>query len=223
MKYYPVFIDIKNKNCLVVGGGSVGLRKAVTLEKCGAKVKVISQKFSSGFDKLKTTSIDFLQKDYENDDVRKDVFFVFAATGNAGLNLRIKKRASKFGILCNIADSLDKSDFILPSIVDRGDLVLAVSTSGTSPAMAKKIRQDLEHCFGNEYAVFLTLMGNIRRKLLSAEHAPDDHKKIFHSLINRGVLSLIKKNDTKKIDLILYEILGENYLYQNLIASNNAF
>jgi precorrin-2 dehydrogenase / sirohydrochlorin ferrochelatase len=217
MKYYPIFMDIKNKSCLVVGGGRVGVRKAITLDKCGAKVKVISNRFSSGCNNLKTTSIDFKTKEYESSDV-KGMFFVFAATDNNDLNQKIKNQASKSGILCNIADSPDKSDFILPSIVDRGDLVIAISTSGASPAMAKKIRQDLEQNFGSEYAIFLTLMGRIRKKLLSSGHAPDDHKQIFDTLIKKGILNLIKTDSEKQINLILSEVLGQNYLYQDLIA-----
>ncbi len=209
-------MDIKDKNCLVVGGGSVGARKALTLEKCGAKVKLISSLFSPECENLKTTSIEIKKKEYENKDI-KGMFFIFAATDSADLNNKIQKDAAKLDILCNIADSPDKSDFILPSIVDRGDLILAISTSGASPAMAKKIRKELEQKFGSEYKLFLTLMGNIRKKLLSACHAPKDHKKIFNTLINKGVLDLIKKNDEKKINLILSDILGENYLYQDLI------
>ena len=208
-------MDIKDKNCLVVGGGSVGTRKAVTLEKCGAKVKMISYKFSKECNSLKTTSINFIEKKYKKDDI-KEMFFVFAATDNAELNKKIKKDAEKLDILCNIADSPDESDFILPSIVERGDLILAISTSGTSPAMAKKIRKELELNFGHEYELFLTLMGNIRKKLLSSCHAPDDHKQIFNTLINKGILNLIKKNDEKQINLILCNVLGENYLYNDL-------
>ncbi len=219
MKYYPIFLDIKNKNCLVAGGGNVGVRKAVTLEKCGANVTVISSRFSSKIDNLKTTSIIFKTKEYEKKDV-KGMFFVFAATDNAGLNQEIKDDAAKLDILCNIADSPDESDFILPSIVNRGDLILAISTSGSSPAMAKKIRQELEDSFGPEYALFLTLMGNIRKELLLSDHAPDVHKQIFHTLIDKGILQLIKENSEKTIDSILCDVLKKKYSYKNLVSTN---
>ncbi len=220
MKYYPVFMDINRKQCLVVGGGDVGARKAATLERCGAKVRMVSRRFSSRCESLKTTSIDFQLKDYEKKDVT-GMFFVFAATDNASLNHEIKKDAEELNILCNIADSPDKSDFILPSVVERGDLIMAVSTSGSSPAMAKKIRQELELTFGMEYAQFLTIMGNIRKKLLSSGHAPDDHRQIFHTLIDRGILNLIKNRDIKKIDPVLHDTLGKTYSYQDLISSGS--
>ena len=217
MKYYPVFMNIQNKNCLVVGGGRVGLRKAATLEKCRANVTLVSNIFPKNNTILKRTSIVFKDKEYEEEDV-KGMFFVFAATDNSELNQEIKNDAARRDILCNIADSPGKSDFILPSIVDRGDLAIAVSTSGSSPAMAKRIREDLEQLFGFEYAHFLSLMAGIRKKLLQSEHDPEEHKRIFTTLIEKGVLDLIKKNDEKKINLILHDVLGKKYWYQDFIS-----
>ncbi len=220
MKYYPVFLDIKGKDCLVVGSGIVGARKAATLEKCGAKVTIISERFSSGFDDLKKTSICIEKKEYKKEDV-KGMYLVFAATNNADLNQQIKTDAARFNILCNIADAPDNSDFLLPSIVDRGDLIVAVSTSGSSPAMAKKIRQDLENQFGFEYAQLLRLMGNVRKKLLSSGHAPDEHKEVFHTLIDKGILELIKANDEININAVLCDVLGSKYSYQDLVSSRS--
>lgn len=220
MKYYPIFLDIRAKDCLVVGGGSVGARKVATLEKCGAKVKVISETFSHKFADLEKINICIEKKKYEKKDVN-GMFLVFAATNNADLNQKIKKDASLLNILCNVADATDKSDFLLPSIVDRGDLTIAVSTSGSSPAMAKKIRQDLESQFGSEYAQLLHLMGNIRKKLLSSGHGPDEHKKIFNALIEKGILELIKANDDISLNAVLWDVLGKKYSYQDLVSSRS--
>lgn len=217
MKYYPIFLDIHGRDCLVVGAGPVGVRKAVTLEKCGAKVKLISDRFSARFDELQKTSICFVKKRYEKEDV-KGMFLVFAATNNVDLNQQIKDDAVEFNILCNMADAPDKSDFLLPSTVDRGNLILAVSTSGSSPAMAKKIRQDLECQFGPEYAKLLQLMGNIRKRFLASGHAPDENKAIFHTLIEKGLLELIKANDEMKINAVLGEVLGKGFTYQDLVS-----
>ena len=217
MRYYPIFLDVKGKNCLVVGGGPVGIRKALTLEQCGARVKVISEQFLEGTDGFKGTSILFVEKKYKKKDI-KGMFLVFAATNNAELNQEIKVDAAKSNILCNVADAPDKSDFLVPSIVDRGDLLVAVSTSGASPAMAKKIRQDLEGFFDPAYAKVLCLMGNIRTKLLSAGHAPDDHRQAFSNLIDRGILELVRTGDEININLILNEIFGKGYMYQEIVS-----
>jgi len=217
MKYYPIFLDIKGKNCLVVGGGPVGIRKAVTLEKCGATVKLISDRFSTGFDELQKTSICLVKKRYEKEDV-KGMFLVFAATDNEDLNQQIKDDSLEFNILCNMADAPGKSDFLLPSTVDRGNLILAVSTSGSSPAMAKKIRKDLEYQFGPEYGKLLQLMGNIRKRFLSSGHDPDENKAIFYTLIDKNLLELIQANDEIKINAVLREVLGKGFTYKDLVS-----
>jgi len=217
MAYYPVFLDIRGKDCLVVGGGPVGARKAVTLERSGARVKIISDRFSVRADELNKASICFVTKEYEKDDL-KGMFLVFAATNNADLNQQIKDDALAFNILCNVVDAPDNSDFLVPSTVERGKLILAVSTSGSSPALAKKIRQDLEGQFGPEYSKMLQLMGNIRKKLLSSGHNPDGHKAIFHTLIDKGLVELIRSDDEEKIDAVLHEVLGKGFIYQDLVS-----
>ena len=217
MRYYPIFLELKDKNCLVVGGGPVGIRKALTLEKCGARVKVISERFLQGTDGFSGTSIVFVEKKYEKKDIA-GMFLVFASTNNADLNQEIKKDASASHILCNVADAPEQSDFLVPSTVDRGDLIVAISTSGTSPAMAKKIRQDLEGFFDPAYARVLCLMGNIRKKLLSSGHGPDEHRQAFSNLVDRDILELIRKEDDITINSILHEIFGKGYIYQELVS-----
>ena len=109
------------------------------------------------------------------------------------------------------------SSFILPSVLQRGDLMIAVSTSGKSPAFAKKIRKDLEAQFGDEYADFLALMGAIRKKLLMAQHAPEAHKPIFEKLIAAGLPDMIRENKTAEVDAVLAEVLGPGYAWDALL------
>lgn len=220
MKYYPIFLDIKGRNCLVVGGGPVGARKAATLADCGANVIVVSERISPEFEQLAAASVSLKQKKYEKEDVQ-GMFLVFAATNNKALNQRIQKHAAMRNIICNVADAPDVSDFLLPSLVNRGDLIVAVSTCGSSPAMAKKIRQDLEKILGPEYEQLLVLMGNIRKKLLSKGYAPDEHKKIFNTLIEKGMLELIRNRDEININSVLHDVLGKKYSYQDLVCSRS--
>lgn len=214
MKYYPVFLDVKDRDCLVVGGGAVGTRKAAGLYRSGARVRVISKAFSQ---RLETTSgICRECKSYEPSDL-ETAFLVFAATDSKELNEQIREDAAKKNILCNIADAPDRSDFILPSVVERGDLVCAVSTSGASPALAKKIRKELEQMLGPEYKDFLLLMKNIRKKLLKEGHDPSAHKKIFTALVEKKIPALIAANDRTRIDSVLLELLGPGYGYHRLV------
>jgi len=219
MKYYPINLDIKNKNCLVVGGGAVGARKTSTLIKCGAATTVISLKFIPEFENIQRRGATLLKKKYSDNDLEK-MFLVIGATDNPELNQKISRQAKEKRILCNIADLPDESDFILPSIVDREDLLITISTSGKSPALAKKIRMKLEQEFGDEYTAFIILMGRIRNKLLSQNHAPDEHKKIFKDLVNSELIHTIKDKDNTKTNDLLHKILGKGYTYENLLAGD---
>jgi len=144
------------------------------------------------------------------------MFLVIGATDDEELNRQISKEADRLNTLCNIADRPEVCNFILPSIVQRDDLVITISTSGRSPAMAKKLRKTLESQFGKEYGVFLKLMGAIRKKLLSTSHKPEAHKYLFEQLIEADLIAMIEKGKTAEIDALLFEILGEGYNFKDL-------
>jgi len=216
MRYYPVFLDLQNRPCLVVGGGAVGLRKVKTLLECGAVVTVVSPQADGQLLALsRKGSLSLRQRPYRTGDL-KGMFLVIGATNSKKLNLRINREAQEAGLLCNIADLPEACHFILPSIVKRGDLTIAISTAGKSPAFAKKLRQDLEKKFGPEIEVFLDLMGAIRTKLLE-QHEPEAHKPIFERLVAGELLSLVGKNKKKEIDGLLSDILGEGFEFEALI------
>jgi precorrin-2 dehydrogenase len=218
MNYYPVYLDIKNRNCLVVGGGAVAARKAETLAKCGAVVTVVSPDFNEILCNLEDGhSITLVHRPYESSDL-EGKFLVIGATNKEALNRKISADAQKRNMLCNIADVPEICNFILPSVICRGDFSIAISTSGKSPAFAKKLRKDLEKTFGEEYASFLTLMGAVRNKLLVKEHAPEAHKPLFEKIINSGLLEMIKNNRTDDINRLLYEVLGSGYDYETLVG-----
>ena len=111
-------------------------------------------------------------------------------------------------------------NFILPAIVRRGDLAITISTSGKSPALAKRLRLDLEKQFGEEYADFLRLMGAIRDKLLSQAHEPEAHKALFNQLIDRDLIGLIKAGNSKGINALLHEVLGAGFKIEELIPES---
>ena len=220
MRYYPIYLDVQNRNCLVVGSGSVGARKVSTLLDCGASVTVVSPRINAKLNELsKKETLIIKIKPFQFSDL-KDKFLVIGATDNQELNQQIHSEAERLGILCNIADQPEACNFILPSIVKKGDLVIAISTSGKSPAFAKKLRKDFEKQFGNEYASFLEVMGVIRKKLIAKDHKPEVHKPLFEQLINRGLVEMIKDRRNKDINLLLHEILGEGYIFEELMPSD---
>ncbi len=217
MRYYPVNLDIQNRKCLVVGGGSVSTRKVMTLLECGAIITVVSPDVSEELLELaEKKMIELKKRHYEASDIN-GIFLVIGATDNEELNWQINKDAELQYKLCNIADRPEACNFILPSIVNRGNLVIAVSTSGKSPAFAKKMRQDLEKQFGEEYDKFLQLMGAIRKKALSEKHEPEAHKHLFEQLINRGLVDMVRNHDEEKINSLLLEIFGKEYRFEELM------
>ena len=217
MKYYPIYLDIKNRNCLVVGGGAVGTRKVNTLLECGARVNVVSPEPTEQLTKLASAgAITLMRRAYRSADLN-GTFLVIGATDDEHLNQQISSDAALSNTLCNIADRPEACNFILPSIVQRGDLVITISTSGKSPALAKQLRQKLETQFGQEYAEFLVLMGAIRNKLLSQAHEPEAHKTLFNQLIDSDLIQLIQAGKTEEINSLLKKILGEGFRLEELL------
>ena len=217
MRYYPVHLDIQNRNCLVVGGGSVGTRKVKTLLDCGARVTVISLGVSQQLRELAASGdIILAERSYQSEDLNA-VFLVIGATDDEKLNQQISSDADRLNTLCNIADRPEVCNFILPSIVHRDDLVITISTSGKSPALAKKLRQTLENQFGEEYGTLLQLMGAIRKKLLQQAHEPEVHKPLFEQLINSDLIVMIQAGKTEEINTLLFDILGEGYNFEELM------
>ena len=223
MRYYPVNLDIRNRNCLVVGGGTVATRKVLTLIKCGAIVTVVSPVVGNELGKLALNdAICLKERNYRSTDM-DHMFLVIGATDDRDLNRQIFKDAEARETLCNIADQPDVCNFILPSVIHQGDLIIAISTSGKSPAYAKKLRKDLEKTFGKEHAVFLKLMGAIREKLLAAEHAPEAHKQTFEDLIQKGLIDLIKHQKIDAINRLLEDTLGPGYEYSSLMNHETSY
>ena len=220
MKYYPIGLNLQNRNCLVVGAGGVGVRKARTLVRCMAKVTVVSPEFDTNLWESLRQTVKLVKREYCHGDL-EGMFLVIGATNNRQLNKTIGQQAKKENILFNGADLPELSDFIVPAVVERGDLTIAVSTSGNSPAFAKTIKQHLEHQFGPEYERFLCLMGNIRHNLLNREHDPDKHRDIFKQLLDKGLFDLIKKNDQEQIHHLLKDLLGKNHGVEKLFQEKH--
>ena len=217
MKYYPVHLDINNRNCLVVGGGGVGTRKVRTLLACGARVTVVSLEASRQLNDLATSGeIKLEERSYQSNDL-SGMFLVIGATNDEELNRQISGDADRLNTLCNIADRPEVCNFILPSIVHRDDLVITISTSGKSPALAKKLRKALENQFGEEYGQLLRLMGAIRKKLLRQAHEPEAHKPLFEQLLNSDLLGMLQENKIDDINALLFDILGEGFKFEELI------
>lgn len=219
MKYYPVNLNIQDRHCLVVGGGSVGARKVRGLIRCGARVTLVSPVATEDLIEMAETGrITWHRRAYQASDL-EGIFLVIGATDDENLNRRVHADADRRQLLCNIADRPEICNFILPAVVRREDLIVAVSTSGKSPAYAKRLRKELENQFGPEYGVFLRLMGSIRTRLLAQAHAPEAHKPLFEQIIDGGLVELIRRENVAEIDALLTRVLGDEFVYADLITN----
>ncbi len=218
-KFYPINLDVRGRNCLVVGGGAVGARKVGTLLACGANVTVVSTETAAEIDRLaEAGAVTVERRGFVPEDL-EGRFLVIGATDDTGLNRQISSEAEKRQMLCNIADFPEGCNFILPSVVRRGDLLISISTSGTSPAFAKALRKQISAAFGPEYGRFLQLMGALRARLLARSHAPEEHKPLFEALIDGGLLERIREQDVDAVNRLLAAVLGQDFRYEDLMQT----
>ena len=163
--YYPLFLDIQGRRCLVVGGGAVALRKARALLEHGARVEVVSPEVCPELGELGAGErITITRRGYIAGDL-EDALIAIAATDDVETNRRIAVDAAALGVLVNAVDDPEHSDFIVPSYLRRGDVVIAVSSGGRSPALARKVRRGLEEEFGEEYGPLALVIDEVRSKL----------------------------------------------------------
>ena len=161
--YYPVFLNVAGRRCMVAGGGQVALRKVQKLLECGAIVEVVSPRLCAGLEELAACgAITVGRRAYKRGDIG-GAFLAVAATGNSKTNGRIEREANSKGVLLNVVDDIELSSFIVPSYLRRGDITIAVSTAGHSPALARRIRARIEKEIGPEYALLAEIAGEVRR------------------------------------------------------------
>lgn len=204
--YYPMFLNIGGKRCVVVGGGRVALRKVMTLLEYGASIEVISPELCPELaDLLERGRIHAYRRPYQAGDLQK-AFLAFAATDNGNTNKRVAEEARSRGILINVADDTEDSDFIIPSSARKGEITVAVSTNGISPALARKIRTRLEETISDEYISLVNLVGEVRAevKKLSAQPDGEDWQEALDLDL---MLELLKKGDNETAKTILLDNL----------------
>jgi len=204
-RYYPLFADLTRKRCLVVGAGEVGRRKIATLAACGAQeVLVLDTRVpdASLQEVLAHPAVRFEQRPYQDSDL-ENRFLVIASTSDEELNWSVSRACEARGILCNIVDQPEKCSFIVPALFTQGDLTVAISTGGGSPALARKIREGLGEFLGAEYGAALTLMSRLRPMVLDLGLGSPANAAVFRGLIESGILCALKEKDVAKASELL--------------------
>lgn len=200
--FYPMFLNIGGKRCVVVGGGKVALRKVRTLLEHGASVDIVSPDLCPQLVEMaEQRQIHTLRRHYQPGDLKKALIAI-AATDDSDINRQVVKEARSEGVLVNVADDSENSDFIVPSYTHRGGVTIAISTAGKSPALARKIRTRLEQELGDEYASLVRLIGEVRAevKRQGIKVSGDDWQE---SLDLDLMIELLKKGDEEKAKDVL--------------------
>ncbi len=185
---FPMFLKLEGRQCLAVGAGKVGEPKIGGLLETGARIRVVALNASptvrewARAGKLELELRAFSAEDLEG------AFLAVVATNSRSLNERVYHEAQRRGVLCNVVDVPDLCDFFYPAVVRRGDLQIAVSTSGQSPSLAQKIRQQLEKQFGTGYAAWVAELGETRKLILASDLDKERKLDLLHSLASREAL-----------------------------------
>lgn len=210
MRPYPVMMNLQEKRVVVVGGGRVALRKIEGLLECGARVTIISPDLIPELVQLKEQGkIDWIEACFDDQilDRFPETILIFGTTNNRKVNVEIFDSANKRKLPCNIADVPDLCAFIVPAVISQGDLMIAVSTGGSSPALARRIREELEKQFGPEYGTMTKLMGELRKHVLNVCADSDENRKLFSEIVDSKLLEALREGNREKALEILRNIL----------------
>jgi precorrin-2 dehydrogenase/sirohydrochlorin ferrochelatase len=180
-----MFMKLAGRQCLVVGAGKVGEPKVAGLLETGALIRVVALDASPAVREwARKGKIELELRAFTPDDL-DGAFLAVVATNSRSLNERVYHEAQRRRVLCNVVDVPDLCDFFYPSVVRRGDLQIAISTSGQSPSLAQKIRQQLEKQFGPAYAAWVAELGETRKLILASDLDKERKLDLLHSLASR--------------------------------------
>lgn len=191
--YYPLFLDVEQREVVIAGGGGVALRKVETMLRYGARVTVVAPEAAPEIEAWAAEGrLALVRRGYEPADVDR-AFVVIAATNRADVNRRIASDCRERRILVNVIDAPELCDFIVPAVIEHGSIQVAVSTGGSSPALARRLKHDLQEAFGPEYAEVNDLFGSLRKAAQASLPEDRDRKAFFDSLLEGGILRMLRE------------------------------
>ena len=198
MSLFPIFVKLQGRLVVVVGGGEIAAGKIEGVLRAGARVRVIAPEIHASFaEPIRSRKIEWLPRKCAAGDL-DGATLVIAATSAPGVNASVFREAEARGILCNAVDDIENCHFYYGSIVQRGDLQIAISTNGKSPALAQRLRQELEQQFGPEYEVWLEWLGAARELLRASDRSTETNKQMLHQLASKPMYERFVKEANKE-------------------------
>jgi siroheme synthase-like protein len=182
MSLFPIFLKLEGRPCLVVGAGDVALEKITSLLQADAAIRVVAPTVSGAIEKLAAAKrIQLDRRDFEESDLEGQTLVV-TATNSREINHSVYLAAQRRGLLCNSVDDPPNCDFYFASIVQRGNLQIAISTAGESPALAQRLRREIDAQLPQGTGEWVENLGNLRREILASHPAGEERKALLHKL-----------------------------------------
>ncbi len=192
-EYYPAFLNIAGRQCVIIGGGKVAERKCSGLLRAGARVTVISPGITRSLERSREKGLlNHVRRRYRKGDLRA-AFAVIVATDSEATNRQVVTDAAAAGVLVNVADNPSLCTFIAPSVLTRGPLTIAISTGGVSPAMARTIRRELGRMYGAEFSGYLRFVKGIRRRALREMSEKRERERFLKGLASEEMMALLRR------------------------------
>jgi siroheme synthase-like protein len=198
MSLFPMFVRLEGRSVVVVGGGEIAASKIDNLLQAGAKVLIVSPALNSQLASLvKEHKIEWREKEFSSGDLQ-NAFLVIAATSVPSVNEAVYSAAEERGLLCNAVDDIENCHFYYGAVVQRGDLQIAISTNGKSPALAQRLRKELEAQFGPEYEGWIEWLGAAREVLRASGASQAQNKEVLHNLASREMFERYLREANRK-------------------------
>jgi siroheme synthase-like protein len=198
MSLFPIFVKLRGRLVVVVGGGEIAAEKIDGLLRAGANVHVVAPEVNAPLgDLIARGKVEWVAREFQAHDLAGATLAI-AATSAPGINAAVYHEAEVRGILCNAVDDIENCHFYYGSIVQRGDLQIAISTNGKSPALAQRLRQELEQQFGPEYQLWLEWLGAARELLRASEGGTESSKQMLHHLASKPMYERFIKETRKE-------------------------
>ena len=191
--YYPIYIDIEDRSVLIVGGGTVCARKAETMMRYGARMTIVSPEITDEIAAWEQAGVLAVQRKMYAESDLEGASMVIASTDDQCVNARVARDCRRRRIPVNVVDVTHLCEFIVPAIIEKGSIQIAVSTGGKSPAIARTLREDLQRTIGPEYAEVNDLLGTLRKSAKDVLPTDIDRKRFFDSIIAGGILDLLRE------------------------------